>query len=90
MALADWRASDEHLDPAEDLPLAGIFLWGAGWKRMDIGRRIEGWSCFALSKFAYKLLTKTTGNKKGVRPHRPNSLNFLVAGRGFEPLTFGL
>ena len=36
-ALAYWLASDGHIDPAEDHPLAGFFLW-----EMGSGGQIEG------------------------------------------------
>ena len=32
----------------------------------------------------------TPSKKKGLTAKSRKSLNFLVAGRGFEPLTFGL
>ena len=42
------------------------------------------------AKANYKVLTKNEDKEKGVKPNRLNPLNLLVAGKGFEPLTFGL
>ena len=42
------------------------------------------------SAFEARSLLKSLPNKKGLTAESRKSLNLLVAGRGFEPLTFGL